>query len=53
MKKYLIFWETDYCDDFPENMGETEIEALSEEEAEIKFNALKIPKAIAYRITEI
>lgn len=53
MKKYLIYWGTDYCEDYPERTGVDEIEAETEEEAEKKFYDLKIPKAIAYRITKI
>ena len=45
MKKYIIFWETDYCDDFPEKSGDCVIEAMSEDEAIKKFNEIKIPKA--------
>lgn len=52
MKKYIIFWGTDYCDDFPERTGEIVIEANSKEEAEEKFYELKKPKAIIYNITE-
>lgn len=53
MKKYLIYWGTDYCEDYPERTGIDEIEAETEEEAEKKFYDRKIPKAIAYRIIEI
>ena len=42
MKKFLIEWETDFCDNFPERMGEHVIEAENENEAIRKFNALKI-----------
>ena len=48
--KYIISWGTDFCDDFPERLGDTEIEADSEDEAIKKFNALKIQKANIYRI---
>lgn len=37
MKKFLIEWETDYCDDFPERSGECVIEAETEDEAAQKF----------------
>lgn len=50
MRKYLIYWGTDYCDNFTERTGIEEIEAETEEEAEKKFSDLKIPKAIIYRI---
>lgn len=53
MKKYIIFWETDYCDNFPERMGEIEIEANSEEEAKEKFYQTKPTRAIIYRIQEV
>lgn len=53
MKKYIIFWETDFCDNFPERMGDVEIEAESEDEAIKKFNALKIQKGNIYRIDEV
>lgn len=53
MKKYLIVWETDYCEYYPEITGEEIIEASSEEEAERKFADLKIPKAIIFNITEV
>ena len=53
MKKYIIFWETDFCDNFPERMGDVEIEADSEDEAIKKFNELKIQKAIIHRIDEV
>lgn len=52
MHEYIIYWETDYCDDFPERSGETYIIADTEEEAVKKFYALKIPKSIIFRIEE-
>ena len=52
MKKYLIFWETDYCDNFPEKSGDCVIEARSEDEAIKIFYGLKIPKASIIEIQE-
>lgn len=52
MKKYIIFWGTDYCDIFTERSGETCIEAESEEEAIKKFYDLKIPKANIFEVVE-
>lgn len=52
MKKYIITWETDYCDNFPERSGETPIEAESEKEAIEKFKELKIPKANILDVSE-
>lgn len=53
MKKYLIEWGTDYCDDFPERNDEEIIEAETETEAIEKFESLKIPKAIIYKVKEL
>lgn len=53
MKKFLIEWETDFCDNFPERMGDHIIEAETEEEAVKKFNALKIQKACVSRVEEV
>ena len=52
MKKYLIEWETDYCEDFPEKSGECVIEAESEEEAAQKFYKNSVSKAIIFNIQE-
>ena len=52
MKKFLIEWETDYCDDFPERRGEYIIEAENEEEAAKKFNLMSFKKAVIINITE-
>ena len=52
MKKWLIEWETDYCDDFPEKSGDCVIDAETEKEAAERFNSLKIPKAIITNIKE-
>ena len=52
MKEYLIEWETDFCEDFPEKTGVCAIKANSEEEAAEAFRALKITKAIIMNITE-
>lgn len=53
MKKFLIEWETDYCDCFPERFGTNIIEAKTEKEALIKFKNLKIQKACVSRIEEV
>lgn len=50
MKKYLIEWETCYCEDFPEKMGEYIVEAENEKEAIKDFN---IFHAVITRITEV
>ena len=52
MKKYLIEWETDYCDDFPERRGTFPVEAESEEEAAKKFHEMSFSKAIIIGIHE-
>ena len=52
MKKYLIEWETDFCDNFPERSGECVVEAETEKEAAEKFYDLKIPKSIIMNIQE-
>lgn len=52
MKRYLIEWETDFCEDFPEAFGEVLIEAETEEEAAEKFYALKIPVSVIMNIEE-
>lgn len=52
MKKYLIEWETDYCDNFPERSGETIIEAETENEAAQKFYKTSISKAVIIGIHE-
>ena len=38
MKKYLISWETCYCEDYPEESGAYVVEAENEEEARKGFN---------------
>ena len=53
MKKYLILWETDYCDNFSELSGETIIEAENEEDAKQKFYKGTLSKAIIFDIQEI
>lgn len=50
MKKYLIEWETDFCEDFPERQGESIIEAENEEEAAKKFNVFH---AVIFNIREV
>lgn len=52
MKKFLIEWETDYCDDFPERRGEYIIEAENEQEAANKFYLMSFSKAVIINITE-
>lgn len=52
MKEFLIEWETDFCDDFPERRGEYILTAKNEQEAIKKFNSLSFQKAIIIRITE-
>lgn len=53
MKKWLIEWETDYCDKFPELSGETVIEAENEVEAVQKFTANSLSKQIIIGVHEI
>ena len=53
MKKFLIEWETDYCDSFPEQWGQEIIEAENEDEAIQKFNDLKIRKACIGFVGEV
>lgn len=53
MKKFLIEWETDYCDSFPEQSGQEIIEAETEDEALKKFYALKIRKACVGYVGEV
>ena len=38
MKKYLIEWETDYCEDYREQFGNLIVEAENEEEAAKQFH---------------
>lgn len=38
MKKFLISWETCYCEDYPEESGAYVVEAENEEEARKGFN---------------
>lgn len=38
MKKYLIEWETCFCEDYPERLGAYIVEAENEEEAAKTFN---------------
>lgn len=53
MKNFLIEWETDYCDNFPEHFGELTVEAESENEAIEKFYSMNIRKACLSRVTEV
>lgn len=50
MKKWLVEWETCFCEDFPERLGEYIVEAESEEEAAKSFN---IYHAVITRISEV
>ena len=52
MKNYLVEWETDYFDDFPERRGECTIQAKNEEQAKTIFYAHSSSKAIIINITE-
>lgn len=52
MKDFLIEWETDYCDDFPERRGVYPIKAENEEQAIKKFRLLSFSKAVIINITE-
>lgn len=50
MKKYRIEWETCYCEDFPEKMGEMIVEAENEKEAAKQFNVFH---AVIIKISEV
>ena len=50
LKKYRIEWETCYDEDFPDEMGETIVEAINEKEAIKKFNVFH---AVITRISEV
>ena len=50
MKKYCIEWETDFCEDYPEEHGESVIEAENEKEASQKF---KRYKTVILNISEV
>ena len=50
MKKYLIEWETCFCEDFPERQGNYIVEAENEQEAAKTFN---IFHAVITRISEV
>lgn len=52
MKKFYIEWETDYCDEHPEDYGDCEIIADTEDEAVRKFYKTHHKKAIIISITE-
>lgn len=49
-KVFNVFWETDYCDDFPERDEVTEIEAADEKEAAEKFRRSHLGKCIVYAV---
>ena len=50
MKKYLIEWETCYCEDYPEQQGEYIVQAENKQAAIKKFN---IFHAIITNISEV
>lgn len=52
MKEFVIEWETDYCDNFPERRGQYVTEAENEEEAAQKFNKISFSKAAIIDIYE-
>ena len=53
MKKFNVYWETDYCDDFPDKQGTAIIEAETPEEAAKKFKAMNtVHKALVTEVTE-
>lgn len=53
MKEFNVYWETDYCDDFPERHGTAIIEAETPEEAQKKFyETNKVLKALVTEVTE-
>lgn len=52
MKNYLVEWETDYSDDFPERSGECIIQAKNKQEVIKKFRSMANSKAIIINITE-
>lgn len=53
VKKWLIEWETDYCDNFPERRGASVIEAETEEEAAQIFNKNALSKQNIIDISEL
>lgn len=53
MKQFLIEWETDYCDNFPERTGEYIVEAENEQEAAKKFKLISFSKAVIINISEV
>lgn len=53
MTKYHICYETDYCDDFPEQIGECEIVAESEDKALKEFYKTYHAKFIPIEIEEM
>ena len=50
MKKFMIEWETDFCDDFPEIVGTEIVEAETEEEAR---KQIKQYHAVIMKVEEI
>lgn len=50
MKKWLIEWETCFCEDFPERQGEYTVQAENKQEAVKSFN---IFHAVITRISEV
>ena len=53
LKKFLIEWETDFCDDFPERMGVCEVEAETKKDAIQNFYTNHRRKHIITNIEEI
>lgn len=50
MKKWLIEWETCFCEDFPERQGSYTVEAETEDEAAKSFDVFH---AVISRISEV
>lgn len=50
MKKYLVDWETCYCEDYPERMGSYVVEAENEEEA---AKTLNVYHAVVIGVSEV
>ena len=53
MKKFLIEWETDFCDNSPELSGESIVTATDEQEAIKIFNSHAHAKQNIINLTEI
>ena len=50
MKKYLVEWETCYCEDYPERQGSYVVEAENEEEA---AKTLTVYHAVVTNVSEV